>query len=154
MGLPRVFKRKARKNIYKIGKRIPATNKQGFSHFLHIPADENDEILIPAGATYYSWQRKREPRSYSLTYPEFPRLVSDHVLAVEGFEERKEALDNVDDRDTLADEVDTYKEELEEKLSNMPDQLQDSSVLNERIDEMETLASEIREMEFDEDEEE
>lgn len=62
-------------------------------------------------------------------------------------------MDNEDDRDSLAEEVEAYKEELEERLSNMPDQLQESSVLNERIEEMDSLASEIRELEFDEDDE-
>jgi hypothetical protein len=59
----RLYIRKARQNIYKIGFRTPASNKQGFTVDRSIPAstgdnESADKLLIPKGSTYYTWHPK------------------------------------------------------------------------------------------------
>lgn len=48
-----------------------------------------------------------------------------------------------DERDGLVSEIEEFLDELQSRLDNMPDQLQESSVLNERIEELDSLLSEL-----------
>lgn len=149
MGLPRVRTHKARRNIYKIGKKTPADNKQGFHHTRYVPCDETDEVLIPSGSMYYTWNRKGRPTCYSLTPPEFPRLVSEYVEKTEEFQQGMQSVSNEDERDELVQQVEEFRDELQERLDNMPWQLQESSVLNERIEELDELIGEINDIEVE-----
>jgi hypothetical protein len=91
MGLPIVKKRVARFDLYERGLKIENKNrKSGFTHTFRKPADENDKILIPKGATYYEWHRKGMPVQRSLTYPIFPVLKSEYQTNLEEFIERKD----------------------------------------------------------------
>ena len=151
MGLPRVKTHVARRDIYKIGKKTPADNKQGFKHTRYEPSDEQeDEVLIPKGSMYYTWKRKNQPQSYSLTEPVFPVLKSEYDENMENFNASKENLEDEDAKEQLVTEIEEFRDELDGRLNNMPEQLQESSILNERIEELDSLIGEVNEIEIDE----
>lgn len=151
MGLPKVSQHTARRDIYKIGLKTPNHSKQGFKHTRYLPADENDKVLIPKGSKYFSWNRKGQPTCYSLTYPIFPKLSSEYNDKMDEFNSLKDSLSSEEKKEELLANIEDYKDELQSRLDNIPDQLQESSILNERIDELEYLHSEIEELEIEED---
>jgi hypothetical protein len=53
-------------------------------------------------------------------------------------------------KEKIINDIESYKEELESRLSNMPYQLQENSILNERIEELEDLISELNNLEIEE----
>lgn len=143
--MPRIYKRKARKDLYFIGLKTPAKNKQGFVFDKSKPADEFDKIAIHKGEEYYTWHPKGSPWQYSKQEPIFERRKSEWETKFEEFEERVNECRDVEgleeDWDDLVSEIEEYRDELQERLDNMPYQLQDSSVLNERIEELDSLIS-------------
>ena len=62
--MPKLHKRIARKNLYRIGQRTPANNKQGFVLDRSKPnmnafnEFELDELIIEKGEEYYTWHPK------------------------------------------------------------------------------------------------
>jgi phosphoglycerate-specific signal transduction histidine kinase len=151
MGLPKVIKRVAKFDLYKKGKKIEnEKNKSGYTHTFKLPEDENDFILIPKGSVYYEWHRKNSPVQRSLTYPEFPKLKSEYDTNLEDYKDRMDNLNNEFDEDEkyqLLNDIEEFKLELESKLSNIPEQLQESSILNERIEELDSLYDEVENIE-------
>jgi hypothetical protein len=146
MGLPKVSKHKARKDLYKIGFKFSAENKQGYKTDRTRPSTETeDEIIVKGGQEYFAWKRKGQPYSYSITYPQFPILKSEWEENTERFQEsisNAEELDE-DEKQELVTEIEEYRDELQSRLDNMPYQLQESSVLNERIEELDNMLSEL-----------
>ena len=148
MGLPKVTKHKAKKDLYRVGLKTPAENKQGFKTDRHKPSIEvEDEVVVKEGEEYYSWKRKNQQRSYSTTYPTFPILKSEWEEKSEEFEERiNECCDVEDleeDKQQLLEEIEEYRDELQARLDNMPQQLQESSILNERIEQLDDYIGQL-----------
>lgn len=151
------FVKSARKPIYKSG--IIKTNPNGTRRFIRtIPIDDKDEIVIQKGESYYFWKFRNCAISVSKTEPTFEQLLrygkSEWDEKIEEFEKAQEELKTVEDRDNLINEIEDYQNDLQERLSNMPDSLQESSVLNERIEELDSLRSEVEVIEVEDNDEE
>lgn len=141
--MPHLYKRKARKDIWKIGVVMSAINKQGFiTDRSHPSVVEKDQLLIPKGSEYYTWHSKGCDWQYSLTKPDLTKPKTEWE---EKFEDFKSRVIQIDDKnyEDLSSEIEEYQAELQNRLDNMPQQLQESSVLNERIDELQNLIESI-----------
>ncbi len=141
----KIFKRKARQDIYEQGITLPARNKQGFITKRCLPKDKSDKLLIEKGEIYYTWHFKGRPWSVSKEKPNLEWPKSEYTLMLEDFEERKSSCSR-EELETLVSDIESYADELESRLYNMPSQLQDSSILNDRIDELRSLQSEVSEL--------
>ncbi len=163
------FVKKAQKDIYKNGKIREYVSEKGKRagqtksvRDKTIPADEGDEVFIKKGESYYWWQFKNSPKQFSKERPKNSQLTQSNFLSqLYALEEKLEefSCDNREDfesfRDELKDDIETLKDECDESLSNMPEGLQSSpngELLQERIDAMESWASDIESVECDYDE--
>lgn len=166
------FVKSAQKNIYKIGKIREYVSEKGKRkgetksvRDKTIPADEGDEILIAKGESYYWWQFKNSPKQFSKERPKNSQLTQSEFMSqlyaieekIEEFHcETREEFEEF--RDEVKDEIEQLRDECQEKLDAMPEHLQDSSssgeLLNERIEAMDSWASEIENIECDVDEDE
>lgn len=111
---------------------------------------------IKKGDTYYKWTTRPGGRGKGIvhrqaTYPKRQQLTSsDFLIQVYDIEDRiadlvaDDALEG--ERDSIVDDIRALAEEQSEKLSNMPEGLQQSptgEILQERADACEAWASEI-----------
>lgn len=143
----KVTEHTATADLYKRGLRTPASNKQGYTLDRKKPADAEDEVIIKKGQKYYSWKRKgNDQRTYSLEpyvyvkpYNEWDEKIGEFNSS---FEEVCESDDD-DAKDELREQIEEYRDELQDRLGNMPDQLQDGHILNERIEELEGMISDL-----------
>lgn len=62
---------------------------------------------------------------------------------MEEFQERFDWLSDNDERDELVSDIDEFIDEKQSSLDNMPSELQESSVINEQMEELESLKSEV-----------
>jgi len=162
------FVKAAQKNIYKIGKIREYVSEKGKSQGQTksvrdktIPADEGDEILIAKGESYYWWQFKNSPKQFSKTAPKQSQLTQSNFLSqlyaidekIEEFTcESKEDFDSF--KEELVADIEALRDECQDSLDNMPEQLQESSVNNERIENLDSWISDIEGIECDYDEDE
>lgn len=106
---------------------------------------------IKKGQIYYSWKFRYGGKRMSLTYPKPSQLTqSEYLGAVYDFQERIQSMSNEEilngGLEDLYQEIETLKDETEEKKSNMPEQLQEvgsGEILTQRIDDLETFLSEL-----------
>jgi len=162
--MPRLnFVKKARKDIYRNGKEVKADNKKGYKIDKSQPSDENDKLLVAKGEGYYWWQFAYSPKSISLTRPKQSQLTrSEFLQAYYGWQEAIETYEADDGLESnienLASEIEELGTELQERLDNMPEHLQETStageLLTERIEECETLAQELNDIDIEEPSEE
>lgn len=148
------FVKKARKDIYENG--VSFKNKRGFSTTnLSLPADKHDQIVVKKGESYWWWKWRFGTKHISKTEPESSQLSrygkSEWDERMEDFEGRKDDFEN---KDTLLTDIEEYKSELESRLENIPEPLQESSILNERIEELGTLYDEVEMLDGTENDEE
>jgi|GEM_PF-2813632 len=154
------FVKYARKPIYERGKRVEYVSQKGKreGQILSkidrtIPADENDRILINKGESYWTWSFMYGGTYYSKTQPKRSQLTSSEFLStVYGIQEEMDEW-NTEDTDNVSEFVDDIKSRLEElrdetqdKLDNMPEQLQESDtgqLLQERIEALENAINEF-----------
>lgn len=115
-------------------------------------------MLVPKGESYYYWTLGfRGRKRISRTYPNRRQLTqSEHLHRIYDLEDAQCALSQIDDVETLKSEMESfiadvqeYADELQDRLSSMPDQLQDSSVLNERIEALEYAVNELESIDLD-----
>ncbi len=163
------FVKKAQKNIYKNGKRREYVSETGKSKGQTksvidktIPADDNDEILIAKGEPYYWWQFKNSPKQFSKTAPKNSQLTQSNFLSqlyameeeIEEFTcETREEFEEF--RDDIKNRIEELRDECQNSLDNMPEGLQQGDtgqLLQERIDAMDSWASDIEGVECDVDE--
>lgn len=145
--MPKLYRRKARTDRYKIGLSIPSDNRKGFViDYSQESTSRPDQLICKKGELYYTWHPKGSSWQFSRTKPD---LRSEWEKTIEDFQERVEQLsEDLDlDRAELSCEVEEVRDELQERLNNIPEQLQESSVLNERIEELEALIDLIEKME-------
>jgi hypothetical protein len=176
------FVKKARKAIYTFGKRVEYPGKKGtkregrmISKTDHtLPKDSKDPVLIERGESYYWWQFKNGPVQYSkarpkrsqLTQSEFNGWLYDFqddtigALSIpEGEDLKSYSSDDLSAiRDEWVQEIESQRDELQDKLSNMPESLQEGSasgqLLQERIDGLESWSSDLEGVDIDWDDEE
>lgn len=166
--MARVKTHKARNDIYQKGIKVEsAKTKSGFKRDRSVPADKDDRLLVPKGATYYTWTLGYHGTpQISLTYPNKRQLTqSGHQLRLYDFEDAIEAIEASSPEDlqsaveSIISDLEDYKSELESNLESVPEQLQESHVNNERIEALETAIEEFEgidldDFEFNEDAEE
>lgn len=169
------FVEKAKKPIYKRGKRVEYISQRG-KHKGEIrykidrsqPADETDEILINVGESYYTWcfyggqpiYSRNRPRPSQLTNNSFYQELYSIQEKIDDYEP-----EDTDDVASFVEEVigdlESLRDECQERFDNIPEQLQESSdgaqILQQRIEDLEGAISEFEnintvfESEIDED---
>jgi len=131
----------------------------------HVKKARKDNPACKRGESYYWWKFRFGGKHFSKTYPRSSSLTQSSFLSqVYELNERIEDMEpeSIDDLrfevESLAEEYRTLGEECDDNLSNMPDHLQDSSdagtLLQERVDECENVATELESIELDIDEDE
>ncbi len=167
------FVKKARKPIYRRGVRVEADNKNGYRIDTSQPHPDGDILVVERGASYYWWQFMNQGKHYSLTPPHRSELTqsgflsqlydlqdklsafsADVVTQVESSEHIQEWVEE------FCASIDTLKEECEESMENIPENLQESPVselLQERIqgleewkDQLESVSCEVDDEEIQE----
>lgn len=156
--MPRVTSHKARTDLYSRGLRTPnPANKSGFTFDRSKPADENDKVLIAKGQTYYRWKFKKGGERLSLTYPKRQQLTqSDFLQQVWDIEDRLAEWTveghGQDELESMVSDLESLRDETQEKLDNMPEGLQQGAtgeLLQERVDALEEMISEIENISLD-----
>lgn len=115
------------------------------------PHQDGDEILIKKGEPYYWTKYKYQLKRISkipftqdqLRYGRYGK--PEYQEKYEEFESKINDLDEEDEdsKDELRTEIEEYRDELQGRLDSMPEALQESSILNERITDLEDLVSQI-----------
>lgn len=159
--MARVYEQKARNDIYRKGLRTPADNKQGYKLDSSKPADENDVVVIKKGEKYYSWTLYGQATRISSTYPKRQQLTSsDFLITVYDLEDRLsdvrngtyETMDDIKTEvESIIDEINTLKDETQEKRDNMPEQLQETGsgeMLGQRVDDLDSWVSDLEGIDY------
>ena len=97
---------------------------------------------------YYTWNRKGKPTCYSLTKPTFPRLISEYDENMEKWDIEKNEIPSEEEKEQLILEIEEFRDEQQEKIDNMPWQLQEDHILTERVEELDALIDEINDIEI------
>lgn len=119
------------------------------------PIVQDGKTIVEVGQEY--WWIKANPRSAKSIYTSEPTIeqkrqhMTEWEARIGEFEDKKAILENFEgdasdfetEKDSLVDEINEFKEELEGRLESMPESLKDGSVLNERIDELESMVEEV-----------
>lgn len=160
------FIKSARKDIYHRGKQVEYVSKRGKRAGQTLtkidrtqPCDDKDEILIHKGEGYWTWSfmyggtyySKTAPRQSQLTQNEYKQTIYSLQEEIDDWKpsETDEAESFVDE---VRGEIEDLKEQQEEKLDNMPEQLQDSDAgqtLQERIDNLDDVLCDIDSIDTD-----
>jgi chromosome segregation ATPase len=127
-------------------------------HFVKKARKDNPNAGIKAGESYYWWQHAFAPKQFSKTQPKPSQITqSGFMRTIYEIQEQIDALTtemNIEDEvDNIKTQLEDLKSECEDNLSNMPDHLQESSVLNERIESLDEMIGEFESLELDIDEE-
>jgi len=161
--MARVYKQKARADIYRNGLRTKSEkNKSGWSLDHSRPANDNDVVIVKKGQEYYTWTLFGRSPQISLDYPKRQQLTgSDFLCQVYDLEDRLSELscetieDLEEERDSICEEIRDLASEQEEKRSNMPESLQEAptgELLQNRYDSLEEWASNLEGVSIDFDE--
>lgn len=157
--MPRINKSIARADIYGHGLKTDAENKQGYNLDRSKPEDENDKVIVKKGQTYYSWAFAYRPKQISLTYPK-PRQLTQSDFMIQMYDIQDEIdgaiCDEPEDFESVKDEIvsqiESLRDETQDKLDNMPESLQYSptgELLQERVDACESWQSDIESIDAD-----
>ncbi len=111
----------------------------------HIARKDYPEQRIKKGDVYFQWQLYNCKVQRSLTSPSRQQLTNSRFLqSVYTIEDNLNSLDTSESLYNLKEQVKSYVGEIEElmneaqdSLSNLPEQFQDSSMLNDRISSLE-----------------
>jgi len=116
-------------------------------------------IGVEVGQPYYWWAFNFGTKQVSKTYPTRSQLTSSSFLSsVYDLEDSLPTINatDVDEfesaKEDLLSSIEDLKQECEDSLSNMPEQLQESSIHNERIEALENWISEVESISCDIDE--
>lgn len=165
------FVKAAQKDIYKKGKYVTYVSQKGKRKDQTkskldrtIAADEKDEIFIAKGESYYWWQFMNGGKNFSKTPPKRSQLTQSGFLSgLYELEDRigemncetKEDFDS--EKEDILSEIEGMKDQCQESLDNMPEQLQSAptgELLQERIDNLDSWYSEIESIEVEDYDEE
>ncbi len=124
---------------------------------------DNPKAGIKKGEPYYWWKFRRGGKHYSKTPPRQSQLTQSEFLSqLYGLEEQLDGyqpggFDTVADLESdiqsIIEDLENLKSETEDKLGNMPEGLQQGDtgqLLQERIDGVDNLVSELEALDFDE----
>ena len=160
------FVKKAQKDIFVNGKRVEYVSEKGKREGQTlskidktIPRDDNDNILIAKGESYYWWQFKNSPKQYSKNPPRASQLTqSAYLSTLYGIDEQIEdfSADTAEELKDFVEDIKTQLEELrdttQESFDNIPENLQyspNAELLQERIDCLEIAINELNSMDLE-----
>lgn len=158
--MPKVHKKKARFDTYNQGLKIKdSKTKSGYRIDKSKPRDKQDTLFCKKGDIYYSWKFRYGPVRKSLSYPKDYQLTSSEFLIAvyvtnEEISEVDENTLNEEFRDEILQRLEELRDEQDEKINNMPEQLQSSDtgeLLQQRYDELESMISDLESLDFDDD---
>ena len=130
-------------------------------HFVKKARKDYPEAGIKKGESYYWWKFRYGGLHRSKTKPKPSQLTqSDFLSQVYEIEERIQEIDIDDDFqaeiDDIVSELEMLRDETEDKLNNMPEQLQDTSeagiLLQDRIDALDDWISDLESVDISIDE--
>jgi len=117
-------------------------------HFVKKARKDNPQAGIKAGESYYWWRHAYRPKQFSKTQPKPSQMQSSGFLRT--IYEIQEGMDALTAENDLESEIDSIKSQLEDlksecedNLSNMPEGLQEGSILNERIESLDEMIGEF-----------
>jgi len=116
---------------------------------------------IKKGDTYYWWKFRFGGKVMSKSYPKASQLTQSEFLStVYGIVEQLEMLDGSDITESRLEDIimdlETLRDETQDKFENMPEQLQDTSeagnLLQERVEALENMIDALQSVDLDIDE--
>lgn len=154
------FVKEAKKPIYLHGKRVEYVSKRGKRAGQTLskidrnqPQDENDEIIINVGESYYTWCFYGGQPQYSKTAPKRSQLTQNWFkIELYSIQEEIEERENQDTEDitilvdSVTERIESLRDECQEHLDNIPEQLQESDAgqtLQSRIDALDNALAEF-----------
>lgn len=155
--MSKVEKRVARADIYERGLRVKSEkNKSGWSLDRKKPADDKDTIVVNKGQEYYAWSLFGESKErISVTCPNRNQLTNNEFkLGYYAVEDRIGDLfsqdfleSSIDDEvNEIVSDIESLKDNAQESLDNMPEQLQEGEtgqMLQSRVESLEEWSSNI-----------
>lgn len=125
-------------------------------HFVKAAAKNYPEAGIAKGDSYYWWQGYRQPRRLSKERPRPSQVASSEyeqsVLAlIEGLEDSEHSWEE-GDRDELVGELESIRDQEQDKFDNMPEGFQQGEVgmkIEERISVLDEWISELGNIDFE-----
>lgn len=125
-------------------------------HFVRRARKDYPEFDIKRGDSYYWWKFRYGSIHKSKTKPSRSQLTQSPYYSQIYSLQDNFSLSVGDDIESIIEdlesELENIKEECEESLENMPEQLQDGSILQERIESLDDVISDLDGVEFDIDE--
>lgn len=110
----------------------------------YVKKARKDNPVAKIGESYYWWQFAFSPIQYSKDKPKRWQLTkSEFLQTVYQMEDGLGPTMSVGDLESLITDIEELRDEQQDKLSNMPDTLQDSSILNERIETLDDFITEL-----------
>lgn len=115
-------------------------------------------VIVKKGEPYWWWKFYKQPRRISKNKPNNDQLKygrygrygkPEFIERTEQFEETKNNLSHQTEKDDLISEVEEYRDELQQRLDNIPEQLRESNVLTEYVSQLEDLLIEIEGIEVE-----
>lgn len=160
------FVKEAKKPIYLHGKRVEYVSKRGKRAGQTLskidrnqPQDENDEIIINVGESYYTWCFYGGQPHYSKIAPKRSQLTQNWFKSeLYSIQEEIEEHENQDPEDiatlveSVMESIEGLRDECQEHLDNIPEQLQESEAgqtLQSRIDALDEVLSEFENIDTD-----
>lgn len=76
-------------------------------------------------------------------------FMGEMATNMEAWQERLVSITTQDEKDVILEEINDFLEQKQDNLSNIPDQLQESHIINEQIQELEDLIQEVEDIEVE-----
>ena len=99
---------------------------------------------VKVGQEYWWWKFRHGAKIVSATNPNMARMIrlTEHEERTIEFNSW-DNITNKEELEQLKEEAEEYRDDLQDRLDNLPESLKESHVLTERIEEMETLISDM-----------
>jgi hypothetical protein len=126
----------------------------------YVKSARKDNPAVKKGQPYWWWKFRYGGKRYSATRPRPSQLTSSPYYSairqmIEFVEDSEFPVGDTDQLETVRDDLTTQLQELldetQDALDNMPEQLQDGSVLQERVEALESAISEVEDVEAPDD---
>lgn len=128
--------------VYKNGKRKGQTyNKK----CLTTPHPVQDGILVERGRGYWWWEFKNGGKQISLVDPGvlYKKMGGPTEMESKCNDWDQRYQEDPQEFMAIHSEIEEYRDELDEKLLNMPDQLQEGHILNEYLEQLDTRMDDL-----------
>lgn len=124
------------------------------THFVKAARKARPEHDIKVGESYYWWKFRFGGIHISKTPPKRQQLTQSEFMSnIYNLEDELTGVQDENDAESIADQLEELADEQEDKRSNMPDQLQDAEsgeLLQNRADSCREFAENIRGVDYPE----